>query len=208
MPRSLRLPQTLPAGLALVAAASVMLLSGCTADTPEPSGTAAPPSASASSDPSAAPSGAPTEPAEEPTPFAIGCDELVTTQQMYDFNPNFGNDPNYSPSGPGVVAVAEEQGTACGWLNQTSGDVIEIGVAKLPPGALEQRKNDAALTSHPVPTYGTPPELDGYFTQSGNRGEAQVFRGPYWIVIDSEALFEPGDAQQLVSAVLANLPAA
>ena len=35
-----------------------------------------------------------------------------------------------------------------------------------------------------------------------------MFHGPYWIVIDSAALFEPGDAQQLVAAVLANLPAA
>jgi hypothetical protein len=207
MPRSLRLPRPRPAGLALVAAASVMLLSGCTAEAPEPSGTAAPPTASGSSAPTAEPTG-PAEPTEEPTPFAIACDELVTIEQMYGFNPNFGNDPGFSPSGAGIVAVVDEEGTACGWLNQTSGDVIEIGVAMLPPGALEQRKNEAALGSHPVPTYGTPPEIDGYFIQAGGGGEAQVFRGPYWIVIDSEALFEPGDAQQLVSAVLANLPAA
>jgi hypothetical protein len=206
MPRSLRLSRPRPAGLALVAAASVMLLSGCTPDAPEPSATTAPPTASGSSAPVEPTE--PAEPTEEPTPFAIACDELITIEQMYAFNPNFGNDPGFSPSGAGIVAVTDEAGTACGWLNQTSGDVIEVGVAMLPPAALEQRKNAAALASHAVPTYGTPPEIDGYFVQAGGGGEAQVFRGPYWIVIDSEALFEPGDAQQLVTAVLTNLPAA
>ena len=206
MPRPLRLPRPRPAGLALVAAASVMLLSGCTPDGPEPLETGAPPTASAPSAPTAEPTEI-AQPAEEPTPFSIACDALVTNDQMYAFNPNFGSDPGFTPSGPRVVAVVEEEGTACGWLNQTSGDVIEIGVAMLPPGALEQRKNEAALASHAVPTYGTPPEIDGYFVQAGGGGEAQVFRGSYWVVIDSAALFEPGDAQQLVTAVLANLPA-
>jgi hypothetical protein len=44
--------------------------------------------------------------------------------------------------------------------------------------------------------------------QAGGVGEAQVFQGPYWIVIQSPALFEPGDAAQLVTSVLENLPAA
>jgi hypothetical protein len=146
-------------------------------------------------------------PTEEPTPFAIACDELVTNDQMYAFNPNFGADPGYAPKAAGITAVVDESGTACGWLNQTSGDVIEIGVATLPPGALEQHKNEAALGSNVVPTYGTPPDIEGYFRQVAGTGEAQVFRGAYWIVIDSVALFEPGDAQQLVTAVLGNLPA-
>ncbi|HKH09278.1 MAG TPA: iron ABC transporter ATP-binding protein, partial [Agromyces sp.] len=89
MPRSLRLPRPRPAGLALVAAASVMLLSGCTPEASEPSETTAPPVASGSAAPTAEPTG-PAEPVEEPTPFAIGCDQLVTTEQMYAFNPNFG----------------------------------------------------------------------------------------------------------------------
>lgn len=207
MPRPIRLSLARPAGLAAAAAASVVLLSGCTPGSPEATETAAPPTDSATP----APSGEPTasaEPTEEPTPFAVACDTLLTNEQMYAFNPNFGTDPGYSPSGARVVAVADEAGTACGWLNQTSGDVIEVGVATLPPEALEQRKNEAALGSNVVPTYGTPPEIEGYFRQVGGSGEVQVFRGTYWIVIDSAALFEPGDAQQLVSDVLGNLPAA
>ena len=107
-----------------------------------------------------------------------------------------------------IAVVEEDAGTACGYLNQTSGEVIEIGVATPTEAAGETRRNNAAMSSKPVPTYGTPPDVEGYFINAGGSGEAQVFHGPYWIVIDSAALFEPGDAQQLVAAVLANLPAA
>jgi hypothetical protein len=144
-----------------------------------------------------------------PSPFEIACDALLTADQLYAFNPNVGADPGYQPSGGDIASLVEEDaGTACGYLNQTSGEIIEVGVATPTTAAGEARRNQAALSSKPVPTYGTPPDVEGYFTQSGGTGEAQVFQGPYWIVIQSPALFEPGDAQQLVSSVLANLPSA
>jgi hypothetical protein len=208
MPRPLSPFRIRSSGLALVAAASVALLSGCTPGPAEPAGSNAPsgtPSASAS----AAGTPAPTETAEPATPFAIDCATLVTPDQLYAFNPNFGTDPGFEPSAANVVAVVEEdEGTACGYLNQTSGEVIEIAVATPTTSAGEARRNAAATTSKPVPTYGTPPDVEGYFLQAGGTGQAQVFHGPYWIVVDSAAIFEPGDAQQLVTAVLGNLPAA
>jgi hypothetical protein len=204
MPRTPRLARTRPAGLALVAAASVALLAGCTPGAAEPTATAAPTTA-----PSASAEPEPTESAEPPIPFEIACDALLTADQLYAFNPNVGADPGYQPSGGDIASLVEEDaGTACGYLNQTSGEIIEVGVATPTTAAGEARRNQAALSSKPVPTYGTPPDVEGYFTQSGGTGEAQVFQGPYWIVIQSPALFEPGDAQQLVSSVLANLPSA
>ncbi len=63
----------------------------------------------------------------------------------------------------------------------------------------------AAVDSNAVPTYGTPPAVEGFFRQSGGVGQAQVFSDGYWIVIESPVLFEPGDAQGLVADVLANV---
>jgi hypothetical protein len=204
MPRPIRPLRSRAAGLALVAATSITLLSGCTPEPSEPTDTAAPTS---SASPSAEPTAVPTEEPEAPTPFAMSCDELLTPDQLYAFNPNFGADPGYEPAAAAVVTVVEDDaGTACGYLNQTSGEIIEIGVATPSPNAAEARRNDAALASKPVPTYGTPPEVEGYFSQAGGTGEAQVFHGPYWVVIESAALFEPGDAQQLVASILENLP--
>lgn len=206
MPRPPRPLRTRSVGLAVIVAASVALLSGCTPETPEATETAAP-----TTPPTAAPTAAPepTESAEPAIPFSVECDALLTPDQLYAFNPNFGAAPDYEPAAASVViAVEEDEGTACGYLNQTSGELIEVAVATPTEQAGETRRNDAALTSKPVPTFGTPPDVEGYFLHAGGAGEAQVFHGPYWVVIDSTALFEPGDAEQLVSAVLANLPPA
>ncbi|KRC58494.1 hypothetical protein ASE14_18085 [Agromyces sp. Root81] len=205
MLRSSLLSRTRPAAAAaLIAAASVMLLSGCTGETSAPEKTTAPPKASETPGASAEP----TATAEPPVPFAIECDALLTPDQLYAFNPNFGTAPDFQPKGGDIVAVVDEAGTACGWLNQTSGEIIEIAVATPPAATLLAHQNAAAMGSTPVPTYGTPPEVEGYFSQANGTGEAQVFSGPYWIVIESSALFEPGDAGQLVADVLGNLPAA
>ena len=149
----------------------------------------------------------PPRPKRSPFRSRSRCDELLSADDVYAFNPNYGTDPGFEPSAEAVVGIVDEAGTACGLLNQTNGAVIEFGVATPPAGALEARMGDAALNSNVVPTYGTPPDVEGYFTRTGDVGEAQVFTGPYWVVIDSTELIEPGDAQSIVSALLANLPA-
>ena len=202
MPRPLHPARTRALGPVLLAAASVLLLAGCSGAMPGATDPAAPPAASES--PTTSP---PTEPEEEPVPFTVACDELLSADDVYAFNPNYGTDPEFEPSAEAVVGIVDEAGIACGLLNQTNGAVIEFGVATPPAAALEARMGDAALNSNVVPTYGTPPEVEGYFTREGDVGEAQVFTGPYWVVIDSTELIEPGDAQTLVSALLANLPA-
>ncbi len=58
----------------------------------------------------------------------------------------------------------------------------------------------------PVPTYGTPPAIEGFFVSTGEVGEAQVFTPKYWVALSSPVFFEPGDAQQLVATVVSHLP--
>ncbi|GAA1841358.1 iron ABC transporter ATP-binding protein [Agromyces salentinus] len=197
------------AAAVVLVAASAVLFSGCTAGDPQPTSTAAPqPGTPGSTEGAQTPAPVPTETAEPAVPFEISCDALLTADQLYAFNPNFGADPAHVPAARPVVAVVEEQaGTACGYLNQTSAEVIEVAVATPSAAALVTLANDAAATSSAVPTYGTPPDVTGFFTRSGEHGQVQVFSGPYWVVLDSTAIFEPGDAQTLVADVLANLPA-
>ncbi|GAA1526946.1 hypothetical protein BJ978_002080 [Agromyces terreus] len=188
----------------LLVAASAALLSGCAAGDPTATSTADGTDVPVQSTEPATPSAEP-DPA---IPFAIECDTLLTPEQLYAFNPNYGVAPDYAPSARTVATLVEEhEGTSCGYLNQTSGDVIEIAVATPSESAATTLANDAAAASTAVPTYGTPPEVSGYFTRSGENGQVQVFTGPYWVVVDSTAFFEPGDAQTLVADVLANLPA-
>ncbi|MFF2052478.1 iron ABC transporter ATP-binding protein [Leifsonia sp. NPDC058194] len=191
--------------IATVAAAlaGALALAGCTpAATPSPS-----PTATAGGGSTAKPTPTPTPTATEPaTPVTIGCDQLVTSDQMYAFNPNFGANPNYSPKdGSLEKKAADWQGVTCSWLNQTSGDVIQIAVAQPPASQLDALKNAAITDSQPVPTYGAPP-IEGYF-KTGESGQVQIFRGGFWIVAESTAFFEPGDAAPLMENVLGNLPA-
>ncbi len=199
------------AGLARAAAVVVVVagtiaLSACAGDAkPAPTATHASTAAPATA-PSATPTTTPT-PSDPPTPVTLTCDQIVTADQMYAYNPNFGADPGYAPaSGSLEASIVGYKGVACGWLNQTSNDVIEIAVSKPPASELDGLKNTAVTNSQPVPTYGVPPQVEGYFALRGPKGEVQIFTGAYWVVANSPAFQEPGDAAPLMQNVLDNLP--
>lgn len=204
---SARLVALLPAVLA------VALLAGCgagagTADLSS-SAPASEPSSDTSDAPTTGPSDDPTAtPTAAPTPIPFGCDDLLTTDDIYEFNPNVGTAPGYTPTPDTVVAAAAAaDGLACGYLNQTSGELIEIAVAQPAESDLVTLKQSAAATMTAVPTYGTPPAVDGFFTQSQDIGTVQVFtESGYWLVARSSAFFEPGDAVKLIEPALQHLP--
>jgi hypothetical protein len=201
--RSASVSRTAAAVVAVLAGA--LTLSACAGAPAKPSGTPST-TATAAAGASAAPTPTPT-PSDPPTPVTLTCAQIVTADQLYAFNPNYGADPGYAPKdGTLEKKIADWKGAACGWLNQTSNEVIEIAVAKPPASELEGLKNAAVTSSQPVPTYGVPPEVEGYF-KPGTAGEVQIFRGPYWIVATSTAFFEPGDPAPLMQNVLANVPA-
>ncbi|MCY7289292.1 MAG: iron ABC transporter ATP-binding protein [Cryobacterium sp.] len=139
------------------------------------------------------------------TKVALSCDQVLTLDDVYAFNPNYGTAPGFAPTtAPGKIA-SEFQGLNCGLLNQSSGGIIEISVVQPNDVLTTQLKNEAAGSSQIVPTYGTPPAVEGYFAATDGIGEAQAFAGTYWVTVSSSEFFEPGDAEQLVSAALSNL---
>lgn len=183
-----------------VALATSLLLSGCV-----PEGTEVPDAGSTGSTPTPTASEG-TDPTEAPelptTPVTITCDQLVSPQVMYDFNQNVVLLESFSPE-PGTVAseAVARGGLACRWINQSSGEAIDIAVANLTPDELTTRKNDLVTTSNSVPTY----EVEGYFTVEGGVGQAQAFADPYWITAESVTFAEPGDPQPLIAAAIAAL---
>lgn len=191
---------------ALALAAAAVTLVGCT-PAAKPSATAsatATAGGGSTGKPVATPTPTPTMP---PTPVTLTCDQIVTPDQLYAFNPNFSLEASYAPkAGTLEKQIGDWKGATCAWQNQTSRDVIEIAVAQPPADQMEALKNAAITSAQPVPTYGTPPQVEGYF-KAGQAGQVQIFRGPYWIVAESTTFTEPGDPAPLMQSVLGNIPA-
>lgn len=187
---------------AMVAVAGMLALAACTSNPVQAPATKPVPSATTA--PVVAPS---EEPTPTPTPTPTGptfvpvtqtCDQLISPQALYDFNPNYAPVPDYAPApGSDAALIQSYEGVACGWVNLSSNDTIEIAVAHLSPADIEKLANNLVLTTPSVPTYGG---VD-YFKNENGVGTANVFSGEYWIVARSVEFFEPGDAAQLIESV-------
>jgi hypothetical protein len=135
----------------------------------------------------------------------MSCTDLLTLDDVYAFNPNVGSDPSYTPTSASAKTAASFQGLTCGLLNQSSGGTIEISLTQPNAVLMTQQQDKAVASSKIVPTYGTPPAAQGFFTVSDGIGEAQVFTDTYWLTVTSKEFIEPGDAESLVSAALGHL---
>ncbi len=134
----------------------------------------------------------------------LECEDILSLEDMYEYNPNVGSDPSFKATGTASDMVSIG-GVACGWMNQTSQDTIEIAVARPDEASRELVLNATANLYEAVPTYGTPPEVEGYFGLEGSVGVATVFADGYWIELRSVTFYEPGDVTPLVEMVLGNL---
>lgn len=162
-------------------------------------------------DPTGAPTGGtgetstPTpQPTDQPsgTPISATCDQLVSADTLYVYNPNFGPVDEFTPkTGSPAASALSHDGIACRWQNETNGHTIDVSVADLDDDTLTALKNAAFEDSEMVPTYGE----EAYFTVTDGVGSAQVFQGSFWIVAESPEFFEPGDATEIVQSVIAAL---
>jgi hypothetical protein len=145
-------------------------------------------------------------PTDPPTPVTLSCDQLITAAQLTTAAPGYSPSADYKPKSGSLQSqiVKEQKGVACEWANSSNSDTIEVGVARPAASSYTLLLGDAAGSSNTVPTYGTPPAVDGaFFTTIGKVGEVQVFAKGYWLVLDSTSFAEPGDPAPLI----ANLPA-
>ena len=162
--------------------------------TSSPSTTPAP----ASNTPGPEASPAPT--VETGEPVGVGCNDLITPQQMYDYNPNFGLAADFTPDAGTLAAQAvAASGLACRWVNQTSGDTIDVSVAHLDSASTSRRAAELAATSTPVTVFGP----DGYFDQGDLGSAAQAFPGEFWVSASSIAFFTVEDAGPIMNAATA-----
>ena len=187
--------------LAVVGLSVALSLAGCVqpgGDEPSDDPSTHAPSTSATPGPSSSPT-ATTPPEEKPTPLSLPCASVVDAQTMYDFNPNFGLLDSFDPDANTLAARAvAEDGTACRWINQTSGVTIDFGLSSPGPTAFAEAKA-AAKSGTAVSGLGD----EAYFAASGGVGVLQAFTGSVWITAASEYFSAAQDAETLMADAVA-----
>ncbi|QHF23902.1 hypothetical protein GTU73_07710 [Rathayibacter sp. VKM Ac-2804] len=134
------------------------------------------------------------------TPVEIACDDLVPASALTGLWSGFTPSDAVEPTAVSTE-IAGYQGQVCGWSGPDGAD-FQIAVAQLDPAIIEALKNEYFTTSAAVPTYGRPPEIEGYYEIANGRGVADAFIGDYWIEASSASFVEPGDPEPLVRAAL------
>ena len=179
--------------------AITLLLAACV-PTASPDATSQPTS-NASPRPTSTTTPSPEAPAAETgTPVGIGCNDLITPQEIYDYNPNFGLIADFVPEKGTLAAQAvAASGLACRWMNQTSGDTIDVSVAHLDSASNQTRKDTLAASSTSVSSFGP----DGYFDQGDLGSAAQAFPGEFWVTATSIAFFATEDATPIMTDAIA-----
>lgn len=161
------------------------------------------PTESPSASPAPTATAGPDEEPDDLPAVELACDELVSPDTIYAFNPNFVSIAEWRPApGSPAEAALDAGGVACRWQNQTSGDVIDVAVAAYDEETLDGLKNEAFEQSTMVPTYG----VEGYFSVADGVGTAIAFDRVYRVVAQSPAFLEPGEATDIVADALQALP--
>jgi hypothetical protein len=113
---------------------------------------------------------------------------------------NFVADNDYAPpAGTDSATAVADSGVACGWVDETSGAILSVAVAKPVSADLTSLRASAQAGSSAVLPFSN---ATGYFSTAGGIGELQVFSGPYWIVISSADFSATGDVQPIAADVI------
>lgn len=169
-------------------------------------GTDLPPEPTPSSLSTSAPDGDDGLPSPPLDPSAVGvpvdrdCNQILSPDALYMFNPNVGTDPDYVPTGLARQAVANG-GVACGWLNQTSGEKLSVSVGRFNAEGIEVVRGAAAARTGATDL----DTIDGYFTETANGGAIEFFVDQYWVVLESPSITGPDDVLEVIQSITESL---
>jgi len=142
-------------------------------------------------------------------PVTLGCSQLITAQEMYDYDSNYSGPEPWTPAAGSPSARALQwNGVACQWLRPVateSGSTLyelDVSVANVTDRGTQADLHTAAATGTPVAGYGDA----AYFRTVNGFGELEIFKGNYWIVLTGQWVFPDHDNDPLPSDVLAALP--
>jgi hypothetical protein len=126
-------------------------------------------------------------------PMDRTCQEIISGQELYNFDPNLALIEGGIPS----TAVAQGQaalgGITCVLLNLSSNAEIEVTVAKLSPQSSKQ-ESESLRTLTGGSTYQVSTNNQGMFSTSNGLGVGQFISGQYWVSVASSTFLSGVDA--------------
>ena len=129
----------------------------------------------------------------------LRCDELITRQEIYDYNPSLLEWGDWTAeAGTSAYRAQHWNGIGCRWAYESSGTPVDISVASIVDrGTLAQLRTSAA-SGVAVGGLG-----DAAFYVGG---ELQVFKDGYWLAFRSPWYTSPEDFTDLARLALSHLP--
>ncbi len=136
-------------------------------------------------------------------PITIGCSQLITPQEMYDYDPNLYLGGTWTPTAGSPAQKAQSwNGLGCQAIRETGGVTMEISVASIKDRGTMDDLRTAASTGTPVSGYGDV----AYFKTVGGFGELQIFKGKYWMVFRYPWATAAADFDPLPQVAFSHLP--
>ena len=139
-------------------------------------------------------------------PIGLTCQDLLSVQDLYAFNPNFSFSEGAAPvSGSLGEKIVNEQGISCQYLNLSSGETIVISVAKLSSPEIADHVIDIGNSSSPTVALGSFPNKGAFFSSTDGVGTVNLFSNQYWVSATSRWFTQPEDAVRFLEAPLMKL---
>lgn len=137
--------------------------------------------------------------------LSLSCDDLLTVEELYTYNPNFALDRELAPIFSSTAKEFEGyKGITCSYLNLSSGNIIQISVAKLdPPSSLKVQ--DKLLSSNNSAEQDPANETTTLFSMNGDTGNLTLLRNSYFISVHSNQFAQQEEAMKFVTPILAKL---
>ena len=126
------------------------------------------------------------------------CEDLYSVDELYTFNPNFSINTSQPPLQPQISdEIASLAGVTCTYMNLSSGDTIQLSVAKLKQNSVALLQKQIEAVSAKNLDFSTE-KRKVFFELSNGNGLLQILKDDYWIVVTSPLFQSPEEAMKFI----------
>lgn len=163
-------------------------------------------SVSKSSSQAPSPSSTPSAFTLKSDPIDITCEQALSLQSLYDFDPNLALTPNHKTIFGSIGAQQESLGAvSCLLTNLSSQEETQIVITKLNDESAKHERSAFAEPAGGETAFQVSSGVPGIFSAFDGVGTAQFMAGNYWVSIASKALSNGVQASPLSFLIWNNI---